>query len=392
MSKINVLFVVGGLHRAGAERFAYEIDCALDKEKFVVKIICLELEADIPVNFGERYYESLHKEQGTTIKYADDFIDKRIHTKDRLRNKIKRQLRLFPRHINYWKVDALSAYMNQFDVIHWMGEYIFINDISDEIKQKSLIHMMTARFQKRNLYDNFDHSFNYNFCTPFKKEELEYELEQFNNYHSVFIPLVMEVDREKCKWKFNNDIKIKKIGIFTRLNPFKPLDPFFYSFQLLLDKNPNIELHIFGAGDPIELGMIDMLERLAIQDKVFFRGHQEDIVESAINEELSLSWFQGYNNHAPSGYAGIDICTTGTPLLCWDFCPKPNGFENDIYPHYKNLNKFVDSTINILNNEVEATLLSEKQYNDVVNNRNIVDHIKVIENEYVRITNMKLNY
>lgn len=385
MQKIKILFVVAGFYRAGAERFAYEIDKALDKEKFELSILSLEGKREISKLWNVRYYEELHKELGTRIKYADDFIDKRFHEKDRLRNKIKRQLRLFPRHINYWKVDALSAYMNQFEVIHWMGEYIFINDIFDEIKQKSLIHMMTARFQKRNLYDNFDYSFNYNFCTPFKKEELEYELEQFNNYHSVFIPLVMEVDREKCKWKFNNDIKIKKIGIFTRLNPFKPLDPFFYSFQLLLDKYPNVELHIFGAGDPNEYGMTDMLERLAIQDKVFFRGHQEDIVLTAINENLALSWFQGYNNHAPSGYAGIDICTSGTPLLCWDFCPNPNSFENEIYPHYKNLNKFVDKTISLLNDEVEATLLSEKQYNDVVKNRNIKDHIKVVENEYTRI-------
>ena len=42
MEKTKILFVVGGLHRAGAERFAYEIDAALDKMKFDVEIFCLE--------------------------------------------------------------------------------------------------------------------------------------------------------------------------------------------------------------------------------------------------------------------------------------------------------------------------------------------------------------
>ena len=385
MPKIKVLFVVAGFYRAGAERFAYEIDCALDKSKFDLSILALEEEEKISTLWNIRYYENLHKELGTTVKYADDFIDKRFYEQNRLRNKIKRQLHLFPKHINLWKIEELSTYMTQFDVVHWMGEYIFINEISDEIKRKSLIHMMTARFQKRNLYDNFDHVFNYNFCTPFKKEELEFELEQFTNYHSVFIPLVMKIDKEKYKWKFDGNSKVKKIGIFTRLNPFKPLDPFFYSFQLLLDQYPHVELHIFGAGDPNDFGMTDMLERLTIQDKVFFRGHQEDIVETAINEELSLSWFQGYNNDRPAGYAGLDICTTGTPLLCWDFSPKPNNFENKIYPHYKNLNKFVDKTVEILTNETDALDLSSKQYHDVTNNRNIDDYIEVIENEYIRI-------
>ena len=388
MSKIKILFVVAGFYRAGAERFAYEIDSALDKNIFDMSILSLEEENAQSKLWDNKYYENLHLKQGTKLIFADDFIDKRYKEKNRFRNKIKRYLGFFPNNLNFWKIDTLSAYMSQYDVVHWMGEYIFINSISDEIKKKSLIHMMTARFQKRNLYDDFDHSFHYNFCTPFKKEELEYELEQFSNYHSVFIPLVMKINKENYKWKFNENSKIKKIGIFTRLNPFKPLDPFFYSFQLLLDQNPEVELHIFGAGDPNEYGMLDMLERLNIQDKVFFRGHQEDIVETALKEKLSLSWFQGYNNDRPAGYAGIDICTTGTPLICWDFCPKPNDYINEIFPHYKNLNKFVNKTIEILSEESKATILSEIQYNDVISNRNIEDYIKVLENEYIRI---KLN-
>jgi glycosyltransferase involved in cell wall biosynthesis len=384
MSKIKVLFVVAGFYRAGAERFAYEIDKALDKENFELTIFCLERENKMNPLWENRYYENLHKEQGTQIKYVDQYAP---HKYVEVIYRLRQYLNLYPEKINYWN-NRLDDFMNQFDVIHWMGEYIYINTIADNIRDKSLIHMMTARFQKRDLYDNFNHNSFYNFCTPFKASELKYELEQFKDYHSVFVPLVLEIDKEKKKWEFR-DSSIKKIGIFTRLDRLKPLDPFFYSFHLLLDKMPNCELHIYGNGDPEKEGMNAFLDRIGIKDKVFFRGHQEDIVQTAIDEKLSLSWFQGYNNDRPAGYAGIDICTTGTPLLCWDFHPYPNDFYNPIYPHYKNLNKFVEKTIEILTEKENAEELSEWQYQDVVDNRNVYDYISIIENEYIRIAQQR---
>lgn len=57
MDKTEVLFVVGWLHRAGAERFAYEIDSALDKSKFKLSILCLEQKGIMATNWKERYYE-----------------------------------------------------------------------------------------------------------------------------------------------------------------------------------------------------------------------------------------------------------------------------------------------------------------------------------------------
>ena len=121
MAKVKVLFIVGGLHRAGAERFAYEIDKALNKEKFKTTIFCLERYKDIPINFGERYYETKHLKLGTEIIYADNFIDSKYFEKDRYKNKILQKLYLFPKKIEYWKKE-LYDYINQFDVIHWMGE------------------------------------------------------------------------------------------------------------------------------------------------------------------------------------------------------------------------------------------------------------------------------
>ncbi len=388
MSKTSVLFIVGGLHRAGAERFAYEIDRALNKDIFNLSILCLEKEKDIPSNWKERYYEKKHIELGTPITYIDRFINPAFFKKGKgLRRLIRK---LLPKPTSPWK-DELCDYIDHFEVIHWMGEYTYIHSMPEKIRQKSLIHMMSAKFQDRFLYDKFDHDLFYNFCSPFNEDEIGYELSQFKKYHVVYLPLVLQINAENNTWKYQ-DSPVKKIGIFTRLNRYKPLDPFFYSFQLLLDKMPNCELHVFGNGDPRAEGMLDYLERLGLVDKVFFRGHQENIVQTALNEKLSLSWFQGYNNDRPAGYAGLDICTTGTPLICWDFHGYPQKKVNDTYPHYKNLNKFVEKSLEILTDKNQAENLSETQFTETIKTRDVNIYIQDLEREYLKIAKKSATY
>lgn len=387
MPKIKVLFVVAGFYRAGAERFAYEIDKCLNKEKFDISIFCLEKSNDINPMWKVRYYEKLHEKLGTKIIYADKFINKQ--DKKSLINKILTKIKLKKRNTSFWN-NSLYNFLNQYDVIHWMGEYTYINTVSESIRKKSLIHMMSARFQNENLYNRFDHNLYYKFCTPFTSKELKYELEQFKSYDFIHLPLLLEVNKDNYKWNYI-DSDIKKIAIFTRLDPYKPLDPFLYSFQLLLDQIPKAELHIFGNGNPQDFGIMDMVNRLGIKNKVFFRGHSENIVETIITEKINLSWFHGYNNDRPAGYAGLDICTTGTPLICWDFCNYPNNTVKEpiIYPHYKNLNKFVSKTIEILTNKSKAEELSSLQINDVLLNKNTMDHIWILEKEYENFLRIK---
>ena len=92
MPKIKVLFVVAGFYRAGAERFAYEIDKCLNKEKFDISIFCLEKSNDINPMWKVRYYEKLHEKLGTKIIYADKFINKQ--DKKSLINKILTKIKI----------------------------------------------------------------------------------------------------------------------------------------------------------------------------------------------------------------------------------------------------------------------------------------------------------
>lgn len=383
MSKIKLLFVVYDFYQAGAQRFAYEIDKSIDRNRFHIEILCLEKKTFLDKVWNERHYESLHQKIGTKITYIDEFLENqsqplflRIFHKI-TRNKFKKIKPKFKTNF--------PLFFDRFDVVHWMGEYTYIHSLPLRIRQKSLISIMCAKFQVPNLYAEFDFGYPYNFMSGFKQIEVDYEFNQFTKINHIYFPLVMKIYQKEKHW-FYKDTKIYKIGIFTRLSSYKPLDPFFYSFQLLLEKLPNCELHVYGNGDPEKEGMIRSLQRIGLQEKVFFRGHQESIYKTATAEHINLSWFQGYNNDRPAGYAGFDICSTGTPLICWDFFDKPNDYFNETYPHYKNMTQFVSKSIEILTEEKAANLLSELQFQDILMNTDIDKHIEKLENEYLAIS------
>ncbi|MBC7845867.1 MAG: hypothetical protein H7Y10_05200 [Flavobacterium sp.] len=383
MEKIKILFVVADFYQAGAQRFVYEIDKALDRNKFQVEILCLEEISILNKDWNGRYYESLHKKIGTKITYIDNFLEKQpLSLSLRIFRKITRNK--FKKAKPKYKSN-FSLFFDQFDVIHWMGEYTYIHSLPLYIRKKSIIYSMCAKFQDENLYSHYDFEYPYNFMSGFKPIEVEHEYSQFKKINHFFFPLVMKIFQKEKQW-FYKKTKVYKIGIFTRLNSYKPLDPFFYSFQLLLEKLPNCELHIYGNGDPEKEGMIGCLKRLGLQEKVFFRGHQANIIETAITEHINLSWFQGYNNDRPAGYAGLDICSTGTPLICWDFFDKPNDYFNETYPHYKSMTKFVSKSIDVLTNGKAANLLSELQFQDVLITRDVNKHIRELEKEYLAIS------
>lgn len=382
MSRLNILFVAGALHQAGAERFAYEVDSALDKNRFKISILCLEEENQASDRWKGRYYESLHLDLGTDINYIDAYLNNKTYNPfERIFHKLTNNT--FKKDRPKWKPN-LYHFLNSFDVVHWMGEYNFIHTLPEHLSKRSLIHIMTAKFQEPDIYKAFDFNASFHFISGFKEDEIKHELSEFKNVQHTYFPLVLKIEAKENRWKFR-DSQVKKIGIFTRLDRFKPLDPFLYSFQLLLDKLPNCELHIFGSGDPVKEGVVNFLERLGIKERVIFRGHQDDIIAKINKEHLDVSWFQGYNNDRPAGYAGFDVCTTGTPLICWDFFPEPTKPFNTVYPHFKNLNEFASESFKILTNKAAAEALSQTQFKDIEQSRNSKYFIHTLEETYQSI-------
>ncbi|NNK27374.1 MAG: hypothetical protein HKP06_03950 [Flavobacteriaceae bacterium] len=369
----RLLFIVSDFHHGGAERQMYEIDLAIDKEILDFDILCLS-DLNASKSFPDYFYRR-HLDNGTNILFLNDVLDLRrgrlakAFEKSGLSFKVQKNKKRF--------LELIEEYSS----ICFMGEYVY-KTLSRFIPQdhfdRIIIFIMSARFQGEK-YRDFDKNLKYTFVSGFDDTtQIDFEFEGFRDYKHISLPLSFKVEESYRQWNFSKDKTKKKIGIFTRLNKAKPLDPFFYAYQLLLDELPDVELHIFGAGDYKVAGYDRYLNHLDIKDKVYFRGHQENIKETINKDNIDVIWFQGYK-HRPAGYAGLDACLTGVPILFWDFYighnPEINSIES-VFPHFKNLKFFVNSTIDVLTTEELANSISSKQFDHVVENNNMRVNIK----------------
>ena len=373
MNKKN-LMIVYGFYAAGTERYSYELDKILKQKEIDIEILCL---TDLPNSNYKNYFYSKHKELGTTIHFFYDIIYRRrtIWEKIQLKTKLKNETDL--------QKGKLYSFLKQYDDCFFMGQYVYMHFEKfnvDRIFPKINIFVMSLRFQGegwRKIKKDTPYVF---ISSPTKEEEIKYEYEGFLNFETIYFPLSFEVTNKYKKWNFN-DFKKKRIGVFTRLAADKPIDPFLYAYHILLLNYEDIELHIYGNGDPEKSGANAFLRNIGLEGKVIFRGHQDDMKLSINKDKLDLIWFQGHLNK-PGGYAALDTALTGTPQLFWDFYygdnPSINNF-NCVFPHYKNLLKFVEDSLKILTNKEVAINISEKQFKEVFINNDIVKNFCYIE-------------
>lgn len=375
--------MVSDFYHNGAQREMYEFDYALDKTKFEISILSL-IELNTRKDLPDFFYEK-HLQLGSEILFLKDFITQfKKGLSYKIVNKFLRNS--LNERIKKKNSKNLITLFNNYDKVAFMGEYVYQHlspIIPVDYFKRIFIFIMSTRFQDEN-YRNFAKNNKYLFFTGFNSlEEIEYEFEGFNNYKHQFMPLCLAVTEVYNKWKFNQNKEAKKIGIFTRLHKDKPLDPFLYTYQVLLSQGLDIELHVFGVGN-YKLAEYDRyINNLDLEGKVYFRGHQSDMKKTILDEKLDLIWFQGYNN-SPAGYAGLEACLTGTPQLFWEFFSgentKLNQLNDDtIYPHFKNLLAFSEVAKKVLFDKEVAESISIKQFQDVVNNRDIFKRIHIIE-------------
>lgn len=390
--KIKVLIVVMDFWQSGAQRFAFELDNALDKSAFNVNVLS-HRDLNSNLHFKDYYYLK-HINIGTEIYFVNKIIKNSKSLFKRRLDRLLHKVLKIKVNSNFTskkhEQDKLNEFLSGYDIVSWVGEYTFAflcSSLNQAAIDKSIIHIMNAKFQGLHVYEKFSKQLKYTFVSGFDDDvQINYEFSDFDNYEHIIFPLSIEVNSYNKQWYFEK--KPTKIGIFTRLDSMKPIDPFLYAFHLILDKIPELELHVFGAGDPTASGNKRITNYLGIESKVFFRGHVNDIVESAVSEKLALVWFQGYKNQ-PGGFAGLDICLTGIPQIFWEFTYSSEEIElqNRAFPIYKNLQQFVNKSLQLLMDEKEAQELSDIQFNNIVEFRNIKNNIKIIEDLYLQKLN-----
>jgi glycosyltransferase involved in cell wall biosynthesis len=377
-SKIKVLFVVSEFYQAGTERFTYELDRALNKKLFSVEILCL-----IPLNASPRftdYYYTKHLELGTKVHFMDQV---NVPTEPTLQQRIRKKL--FNRPFTDER-EKVKSFFNQYDCISIMGEYNFkeiYKYITEENKHKLLIHIQNSKYQVNNTYDAFPKKEEFHFVSGFHANQIKHELSEFENYKHTYYNLNLKFENVYVKHDYTISDN-PKIGIFTRLTPAKPLDPFIYAFQLILEQSPQAELHIFGSGDPKKEGVLRYVEQLKLEKNIFFRGHQENILKTAVQENLDLVWLHGYHG-LPGGWVGFDISTAKIPQLFWNFGSDNQSNFYSFFPMFNSLSGLAQKSLLMLSNPDEARKLADEQFQYTNENYNIEKNIFVMEELYYTI-------
>ena len=393
--KVNLLFIVYDFAQAGGQRHVYEFIKALDKKKFNVTFLS-QYKINSSKEWPDYYHPLLQKEgcefieypsiqnQKTIVERGVSFLFRRIVSKIKVFKKVNSNYEA--KQVIKEKKDLNQFFFN-YDVVNWMGISVywgFMHKVA--LNEKHLIHCVSAKFQfKSSPYQTWDKSIHYNFVSGHKPDYVVYEFNEFPKYDHFYFPLSMGEIEGKVKEVVNN--KKFKIGMYTRIHPLKPLEPFLYAFHLLLQSNPNVEFHLFGNGQPGDTGLDRQINYLGLNDSVFFHGHQDDIIEASNNEGIQLAWFQGYDN-VPGGYAAYELMVAGLPHVFWDFHPGVNVNKKDhVYPSFSAIDQMASYTLELIEDSELRLNISRNQREETLKDHSIENHIKSLEAHFLNVSN-----
>jgi glycosyltransferase involved in cell wall biosynthesis len=377
-SKKKVLFVVGNYVQAGAQRYQYEVIKALNKEKYEIDIYTpYPLGTLKHKGFEKEYYYPLLKNivreiifpaNLSSLKKIFQFISRilyRIHIKYGL---------------NFIRLISIPSFFDTYDIIN-ITDYNY-KEIKAEVKvsKELFIHVMTAKMQTfpNSPYSGFDFNSTYNFVVDWAANTAAFEFSEFKNgYNITRLPLVLDTSLI-TPIAYQPDNKPYKIGIFTRVDYKKPLDPFFMALHLLIHRGINVHLHLFGAGDPSVFNRL--IKMFSLENVFFFEGHQEDLGECLQKYNLNLAWFQA-NNYTPGGYAAYETMLKTLPNVFWDFQPleKERTQGTTPYPFFWEVEKLVDYTAFLLEHAHIAQELGELQRKYVIEHHEVKTFIHRLE-------------
>jgi glycosyltransferase involved in cell wall biosynthesis len=386
LKKKKILWVVYDFYQAGGQRYVYEICKALNKEKFEIDFLKIAPVAH-DKNWDTEYYYQPTLDLGCKIFLSEEMIKQGTTNEtgiNRMWTRTKKVLKKISSGVDApsadTKEEAIQAFLLGYDHINFSGLNVYKTlCIANNIEPKNgFIHLLTAKFQdKKDIYEGLDKSYNYNFISSFTDDILKFELAGFDHYKHTYYPLCFEtIPYEVPKIEKRDQPFI--IAIFTRLSNMKPLDPYFFAIKLLSEKGVNVELHIYGAGDPEELGLIRQLKYLYIADKVKFTGHVESIPDKLKTAYIDLIWFQA-NNQLPAGYAALEITMSGLPQIFWDFSDLGlNNQVGEIFPSFTSLIAFVEFSEDLLNSGDLRNKLGIMQRSYVQEHNSSKTHIHIL--------------
>jgi len=395
----KLLIIVDHLMQHGVERYTYELCKAIDKNEFSVTVLSLnKLTTEI------NYYGPLLENIGIkVIDYDRQSGFSRIF-KINIPNRILFKLSFLFKYIfntdiiSFIQGKNLVKILDKFDVLAIMKIENFNSNSCIFAKYKnSVVHFLSVPAQYgTNPYTLLADTENINnfvimtddqknqFLSAMKNEEIKKR-----NLNFLKMPLVIDINGRENIY-IQNNISNPVIAIFSRISLDQPTIIMLVSFSILLKKLPDAQLLFFGAAYDQNIKDFFLLNCniLGIQNNVKFMGHVRNLEDAIRDNYINLAWM---NISGPTmGYSSIEILSYGLPTV---FFNVQINFEeitdfridNKIFS-FKDIEQFVNRSVELLTNQEERQNTSETLYNYIHKICNLdMEEIRELEQFYKQV-------
>jgi glycosyltransferase involved in cell wall biosynthesis len=308
--KTRVLVVIANLGQGGAERFAYELVKALNRDRFEVEL--LTKRRPQPRDWYDEKIQALgiriHRRLPVFLHY--------------LRRLIPGVFRVAPLR---WVIESLHRIvahftlgdlLEQFDVIEVVQiEYYYLIQPLLKNNDKVLIHLMSAGFQytKEKPYAECRADRKYRFVVFDPSFVNDYSDSPCRGAEVLDFPLAIDLSGVPDLSSFARIEPPYKIAMFIRVSPERPVHGVLMALRRITE---SVDAHLtwFGHGDSSLYS--PLLDELGIRDRVSFPGQARSIEQTLRTEGFSFVYTTGAG--ATMGYAGVEVASYGFPLLVWN--------------------------------------------------------------------------
>lgn len=354
--KKSICFIVDTLAQHGAERYLFEICKSMNKKRFNISILSIQI-----LNDGNSHYKNKIEELGIPVIIFDKNdlfpnektkILKKIKISFACRTKSENKIKRISQNNLFSKIEGFDI----ISVIKW-EVYSKFSEVFDQHKNLS-IHLLSGLDQyEENPYLNLTNK-NHRFVTMYQNQKQELlnsdfiHLKNLNKLKFFNFPLALSSDEFRntynpCKTEF-------RLGVFTRISPDQPSLFHFFVLHSLIQEYSKVKLFFFGKQcyEPYKRLYHQTIRYLGLEDKVIFIGHVPS-VKNAINEyQINLGCMNSIHDFI--GYSSIEMIASGLPVVFFNIAKiKNTNNQKNNNNVFNSLTLYTRKILNIITNQIE---------------------------------------
>ncbi len=306
MKKKNIMLLIGYLNNGGAEKSIVKLSKELEKDNNVFFVVA----------------NSKNQDYKTNLKVFE--IPELRSMKTKL--------------IGIWKVKMLKKRLKIDTSISYTTVFNFINVIT-KVHDKTIISIRNylSLKEKEKLYKFLNIiSLKYSDIVVCCSKAVRYD--QIKNYHAPKNKLVVIENfySPEIKKLANEKVDINNYIItIARLEQHKGLIELIKAFKIVVNKNQNLKLLIFGRGE-MKDSILKLINDLNLNNNIFLKGFTSNPYKYLKNARCFVltSYYEGFSNSI------IEAMACSCPIVAFD---SPGGNREILTNSYYNEKKYVEN-------------------------------------------------